>query len=106
VQAAGVRPSASSSGGVNAHGDISFVLRGDAALACDEPVEPGQVLGRVVSVQRHGRRLDPSSGRARIWCDVRRRAVRLKRALLYRISHNTVTIRSKRKTGVLKKGKS
>jgi signal peptidase I len=32
-----------------------FVLRGDASTACDLPVEPGQVLGRVVAVERQGR---------------------------------------------------
>jgi hypothetical protein len=37
-----------------------FVLRGDAAHCCDRPIALGQVLGRVLSVERDGRavRLD------------------------------------------------
>lgn len=38
----------------------TLVLRGDAADSCDPPVRIGQVLGRVVAVERRGRarRLD------------------------------------------------
>ena len=36
-----------------------FIFRGDAARCFDEPVEPEQVLGKVVSIQRCGRSIDP-----------------------------------------------
>ena len=36
-----------------------FILRGDAPGAGDEPVAVHQVLGRVVSVERKGHRIDP-----------------------------------------------
>jgi len=35
-----------------------FILRGDALSACDESVDPGQVLGKVVSVERDGHLID------------------------------------------------
>ncbi len=40
---------------------IFFILRGDASSACDDPVDPGQVLGKVVSVERNGRLIDLDS---------------------------------------------
>jgi hypothetical protein len=36
--------------------DPRLVLQGDAADCCDEPIGPEQVLGRVVAVERAGRR--------------------------------------------------
>ena len=36
---------------------LSFLLRGDASGALDEPVEAHQILGKVVSVDRGGRNL-------------------------------------------------
>jgi hypothetical protein len=36
-----------------------LVLKGDSTASPDLPVRPGQVLGRVFAVERHGRRLDP-----------------------------------------------
>jgi signal peptidase I len=39
-----------------------FVLRGDASTTCDLPVERGQVLGRVIAVERQGRSI-PLIGR-------------------------------------------
>jgi signal peptidase I len=38
----------------------AFVLRGDAALSCDRPIQLAQVLGRVMAIERDGRgvRLD------------------------------------------------
>ena len=40
------------------HGGSRFILRGDASGVPDEPVEPAQVLGKVVSVERGGRSID------------------------------------------------
>jgi hypothetical protein len=41
-----------------------FLLRGDASPICDDPVEAQQILGKVVSVERHGRNIDLHSRRA------------------------------------------
>ena len=38
-----------------------FLLRGDGSANCDLPVEGEQILGRVVSVERSGRLIDPYS---------------------------------------------
>ena len=46
-------------------GDIArFILRGDASITCDAPVEASQILGKVVSVERTGRRIDLYGWRA------------------------------------------
>jgi hypothetical protein len=36
-----------------------FALRGDASRTFDEPVNPERLLGKIVSVERRGRRIDP-----------------------------------------------
>ena len=38
-----------------------YLLRGDAAVSCDPPVAPEQVIGRVVAVQRGNRSLSLDS---------------------------------------------
>jgi hypothetical protein len=43
----------------------AFLLRGDASTACDAPVGPDEVLGKVVSVERQGGRFVPHRWRAR-----------------------------------------
>ena len=45
--------------------DVVFLLRGDASVSSDDPVRPAQVLGRVLTVQRAGRRIDLTSRRAK-----------------------------------------
>lgn len=59
-----------------------FILRGDASLSCDEPVDAEQVLGRVVQVERDERVIDLASMSARLRHLARLRAARLKSALL------------------------
>jgi signal peptidase I len=41
----------------------AFVLQGDAKTACDAPVAPNQILGRVVAIERRG-----GCAVARTWC--------------------------------------
>jgi hypothetical protein len=41
-----------------AAGAVRFVLRGDASFEDDRPVAGGQLLGRLVNVERNGRALD------------------------------------------------
>ena len=55
-----------------------FLLRGDASLSCDEPVEAHRILGRVVRVQRNGRSVALASPGAKIWHKARRLASGLK----------------------------
>ncbi len=43
-----------------------FILRGDASLSCDTPVQPEQVIGKVVAVERGGRRIDLASRKAKL----------------------------------------
>jgi hypothetical protein len=45
-----------------------FILRGDASPACDAPVKAGQILGKVVSIQRNGRSIEPYSFKYKIGC--------------------------------------
>ncbi len=45
-----------------------FILRGDASLTCDDPVEAQQILGKVVSVERGGRSINLYSRKAKMLC--------------------------------------
>ena len=63
-------------------GGSRFILRGDASGALNEAVEPAQVLGRVVSVERGGRSIDLYSRRAKMLRIAHVRASRLKRWML------------------------
>ena len=59
----------------------SFILRGDASITDDKPVAPGQVLGKVVSVERHGRSIALCGMWAKTKRMTRLMASRLKRLL-------------------------
>jgi signal peptidase len=64
-------------------GELSiFMLRGDASTSFDESVEAGQVMGRVIRVERDGREIDLMSRGARFRQLARLRAARFKNALL------------------------
>lgn len=39
---------------------ISWITRGDALLEEDPPVRPSELLGRVVAIERNGRRIQPT----------------------------------------------
>lgn len=56
---------------------VAFVLRGDAKTACDALVEPVDLLGKVVMVERQGGRLVTDGWTARILRFVRAVASRL-----------------------------
>ncbi len=47
---------------------LQFVLRGDAAPSCDEPVKAGQILGKVISIERNGCSIDPYSSTHKLNC--------------------------------------
>ena len=61
---------------------LSFILRGDASVNCDFPVEREQVLGKVVSVERAGRSIDLYTWRAKMVRIARSCASRLKRWMM------------------------
>ena len=56
-----------------------FTLRGDAAPVLDNPVGADQILGKVICVERNGRRIDPYCLRVKLLYKARRLASRLKR---------------------------
>jgi hypothetical protein len=47
---------------------IRFVLQGDASCSCDAPMDAGQILGKVVSIERNGFSIDPYSFMHKIGC--------------------------------------
>ena len=59
-----------------------LVLRGDAADCCDAPVAPDQVLGKVLAVDRAGRRVSLAGRWARLRRVLRLCGSRLKGARL------------------------
>ena len=60
---------------------LEFYVRGDAAINNDAPVSSGQILGKVVSIERNGCRIDPYNFRVKLLYNARRLAARLKRLL-------------------------
>ena len=62
-------------------GDGCFLLKGDAGFRPDPPVAASAVLGRVVAVERGGRRIDPYRCLPRLFAGLRRFASRLKSRL-------------------------
>ncbi len=60
-----------------------FTFRGDAAPVLDNPVGAGQILGKVVFIERNSRRVNPYSIKAKLHYKARRLASRLKRRLLF-----------------------
>ena len=59
-----------------------FLLRGDAAIKDDAPVSSEQILGKVVAIERNGRRFDPYYLRIKLHYKTRRLASRIKRLFL------------------------
>jgi signal peptidase I len=59
-----------------------FILRGDASGGGDDPVAPEEVLGKVVSVERAGRTIDPYSKKANILRTAYACTSRLKRCII------------------------
>ena len=55
-----------------------FILRGDAAIVFDEPVSAEQILGKVMHIERNGRKNNPYAIKTTICYKARRLAVRFK----------------------------
>lgn len=51
--------------------DRFFIFRGDACPSCDKPVEANQILGKVVSIERNGRCINPYSLAHKLSCQAR-----------------------------------
>jgi hypothetical protein len=62
---------------------LEFVFRGDAAINDDTPVSSEQILGKVVSTERNGRRIDLYGYRIKLHCKIRRFGSCFKRLLRY-----------------------
>lgn len=60
---------------------LQFVLRGDAPCSCDEPVKAGQILGKVIAIERYGCRIDPYSSTHKLSCFALYWMARIKRNL-------------------------
>ena len=58
-----------------------LLLRGDAAIKDDDPVSSEQILGKVVSIERNGRQIDPYYLQIKLHYKTRRLAARIKRLL-------------------------
>jgi len=58
-----------------------FILRGDAAIERDAPVRSEQILGKVISIERNGHRIDPYCLRIKLLFKTRRFVSRMKRLL-------------------------
>jgi hypothetical protein len=61
-----------------ATGKRTFYLRGDASDGCDAPVSEEQIMGKIVAVERHGRKENLSGSRRSAWFKNLRRLARLK----------------------------
>lgn len=55
----GIDPEPAGAAGPAAACRLRFITRGDACSACDPPAGPEHLLGKVVAVEREGRRIDP-----------------------------------------------
>jgi signal peptidase I len=61
-----------------------FIFRGDAAVVFDDPVSAEQILGKVICVEREGRRVNPYTRKAIIRYKARRLAARVKRSVFFK----------------------
>jgi hypothetical protein len=66
--------------------DRFFILRGDASAVCDEPITAGQVLGKVVFVERDGCLIPLDNTKSKISQAARLYTYRIKRAISNRLS--------------------
>ncbi len=62
---------------------LRFILRGDAAIVLDDPVSAGQILGKVVIVERNGRLIDPYSLKVKLCFKARRFVSSLRRFVFF-----------------------
>ena len=77
----GMPPSAAPFRGFHWGPQSFFILRGDARPACDDPINARQILGKVISVERNGRCMNPYSLKIRLTFYVHRLASCFKKFL-------------------------
>lgn len=56
-----------------------YILRGDASVTCDVPINAGQILGRIATVERDGRAIKLAGRRAMLRRKVRQAGARMNR---------------------------
>jgi hypothetical protein len=61
-------PQISLKAGCSSSAALIFILRGDSATTCDKPVKPDQILGKVISIERHNRSINPYSLPYKLTC--------------------------------------
>jgi len=66
---------------IHTYPDWSFILKGDASATYDEPVKDEQIIGKVISIERNGCRIDPYSITHKLGCLARRLTSRFKAIL-------------------------
>jgi hypothetical protein len=62
---------------------LQLILRGDAAVVCDDPVGADRIIGKVILVERDGRCINPYSLKATLRFNARRMAARLKKSICF-----------------------
>jgi signal peptidase I len=62
---------------------LNFILRGDAAVVFDDPVSADQILGKLIFIEREGRRINPYTHRAIIRYKARSLAGRFKKFVFF-----------------------
>ena len=71
---------------INGGDSPPYLMRGDASVSCDAPVQLGQVIGRVVAVQRGGRNLALDSRLANL---LRLARLKIAKSRAFRLLHLT-----------------
>ena len=61
---------------------LLFILRGDASPTFDDPVTSEQILGKVISIERNGRSINPDSFSYKLLCLAHKLGSRIKRFFL------------------------
>jgi signal peptidase I len=69
---------------------LLFILRGDARPACDDPVGAEQILGKIVSIETNGRKINPYGFKAKLIFNIRPWVLRLKKFLNSSEFQNTI----------------
>ena len=64
----------------------SFILRGDASVTCDAPIEASQILGRVAAVERDGRTIRLVGRRARLRRKMKSAGAQFKNLVVFTLS--------------------
>jgi hypothetical protein len=81
TQSSALGPQSSKDGSSVLSNQYSLILRGDASYSYDEPVYADQILGKVITIERNGRSINPYSIKHKLSCWARTWGSRIKRVL-------------------------